>query len=91
MDEQLKKIQEKYGVYEGILVDDLHIIHDISSYNYNYYVGLKRKDIPTNDLLFGESDDDDTTIWYIIENCRVREIGYSFVSEGDFIHLGILI
>lgn len=50
----------------------------ISWYNHNYYVGFNQ------DLLFGESDDDNTTEWYVINaNWGATKLCYSYCSEGD--------
>lgn len=52
-------------------------LEDISSYNYNYYVGFN------SDLLFAESDDDNTTEWYLVRDTNFIKLGFSYCSEGD--------
>lgn len=37
-----KKFQEEYSAYDGAKVDIFKHIPEISCYNHNYYVGLKR-------------------------------------------------
>ncbi len=49
MDEKFKK---KYGIYDGIDTSAFKYIPEISFYNNNYFVGLKRDKNVTNDLLF---------------------------------------
>lgn len=48
MDEKFKK---KYGIYDGIDTSAFKHIPEISFYNNNYFVGLKRDKNVTNDLL----------------------------------------
>lgn len=48
MDEKFKK---KYGIYDGIDTSAFKYIPEISFYNNNYFVGLKRDKNVTNDLL----------------------------------------
>lgn len=63
MDEKFKK---KYGIYDGIDTSTFKHIPEISFYNNNYFVGLKRDKNVTNDLLFAHSDDDNQTDWYVL-------------------------
>ena len=79
MDERFK---EKYGVYEGIEVDTFKYIPEISCYNHNYYIGLKRNGSVVPDLLFARSDDDNMTDWYIVNGESVTYIGYEFTDKG---------
>ncbi|RHJ76897.1 hypothetical protein [Parabacteroides sp. AM08-6] len=79
MDEHFKK---KYGVYDGIDTSTFKHIPEISFYNNNYYVGLKRGKSVTNDLLFAHGDDDNQVDWYIINGNSVRYIGYEFSDKG---------
>ena len=55
-------------------------IPEISVYCHNYYIGIDR------DLLYGKSDDDDETEWWILhgENNPVL-LGYSYCSEGNLL------
>jgi len=79
MDEHFKK---KYGAYDGIDTCSFKHIPEISFYNHNYYVGLKRGNSVTHDLLFADSDDDNLTDWYIINGNSVTYIGYEFTDKG---------
>ena len=79
MDEHFKK---KYGVYDGIDTSTFKHIPEISFNNHNYFVGFKRGNSVTHDLLFAHSDDDNQTDWYIINGNSVRYIGYEFTDKG---------
>lgn len=79
MDERFK---EKYGVYDGIKVDAFKHIPEISFYNHNYYIGLKRNGSVVSDLLFACSNDDNMTDWYIVNGESVTYIGYEFTEDG---------
>ena len=78
--------KEKYGLYDGINVNTLKHIPEISFYNNNYYVGLKRNGSVVPDLLFADSNDDNMTDWYIVNGTSVTYIGYEFTEDG-FINL----
>ena len=73
---------EMYKDYDGIDVDDLIHIPEISWYNHNYYIGLKIKDHTMSDLIFAESDDDNITQYYHVNGSSSTYIGYEFASEG---------
>ena len=75
MDEKFKK---KYGIYDGIDTSAFKYIPEISFYNNNYFVGLKRDKNVTNDLLFAHSDDD----WYVLNGSFATYIGYEFTDKG---------
>jgi hypothetical protein len=63
---------------EGTDMDKFTRIIEISSYNYNYYVGFG------SDLLFAKSDDDNTTEWYLIRGSNIPfYLGVSYVSENE--------
>lgn len=79
MDEKFKK---KYGIYDGIDTSAFKYIPEISFYNNNYFVGLKRDKNVTNDLLFAHSDDDNQTDWYVLNGSFATYIGYEFTDEG---------
>ena len=79
MDENFKN---RYGVYDGIDTSTFKHITEISCYNNNYYIGLKRGNSVTHDLLFAHSDDDNLTNWYIINGNSVRYIAYEFTDKG---------
>ncbi len=55
-------------------------INEISSYNNNYYTNVD------GDLLYGHSDDDDTTEWYLVKNMHFLYLGESYVSNRDLLH-----
>ncbi len=69
------RILEKY--VDGLDMEQFKRIEEISHYNFNYYVGFEK------DLLFGESDDDNTTEWWLISGDNTYYIGESYCSEGD--------
>jgi len=49
----------KHNQYkDGLALDTLNHIKELSVYNTNYYLGFD------NDLIYAESDDDNTTEWY---------------------------
>lgn len=77
-----KKFQERYGIYDGIDTSTFKHIPEISFYNNNYFVGLKRDGNVTNDLLFAHSDDDNQTDWYIINGKCSTYIGYEFTEDS---------
>ena len=67
-------------VYDKSLVDDFKHIPEVSFYNHNYYIGLRRNEY-YNDLLFAKSDDDNTTEWYLVTQYGRRPLGYSHTSD----------
>lgn len=67
-----KKFQERYDVYDGIDTSAFKHIPEISCYNLNYFVGLKRGNSVTHDLLFARGDDDNQVDWYIINGNRLH-------------------
>lgn len=74
-------------IYKGIKLENLSRIDAISWYNHNYYVGLKRKGQCANDLLYVESDDDNTSEIYLITGDSSIHIGYCYTSEENRIRL----
>lgn len=52
MDEKFKKA---YGIYDGIDTSIFKHIPEISFYNNNYYIGLRRENDVNNDLLFAKA------------------------------------
>lgn len=73
-------------IYDKVLVNDFKHIPEISFYNHNYYIGLRR--VPCkNDLLFALSDDDNCTEWYLVTQYGRKPIGYSYTSDGDEEHI----
>lgn len=63
---------------EGTDMKQFKHLPEISWYNWNYYLGIDR------DLLFGKSDDDNTTEWYLIRgNNQPFYLGVSYVSDNE--------
>lgn len=63
---------------DGLNMDQFDHISEISQYNHNYYKGFG------NDLLYAESDDDQTTEWYLVNKNGLMDfkfIGVSFIDE----------
>lgn len=71
--------REKY--IEGTPMEQFTRIDGVSSYNYNYYIGFG------SDLLFGKSDDDNTTEWWVVEDCNFYYLGESYCNNGELLHL----
>lgn len=74
----------QYLEYEdGLNMNQFKHVKDISSYNSNYYVGLK-----PGDILYADSDDDHTTEWYLIRNMEFIYLGesYSYGPETEPLH-----
>jgi hypothetical protein len=66
---------------DGIDMNQFSHIKVISNYNSNYYNGFDK------DLLFGLSDDDNTTEWFLINGCNEPIVlGYSLCSEDEKLH-----
>ena len=66
---------------EGLQMGQFKRIEEISHCNYNYYIGFDK------DLLFGHSDDDNTTEWWLISNCNFHYLGESYCVENELLHL----
>lgn len=67
---------EKYE--NGTNIEQFEHIPQISQYNHNYYKGFD------NDLLYAESDDDQTTEWYLVNKkggMDFKFIGVSYDGE----------
>ena len=64
---------------------DCEMIHlkDISVYNHNYYIAEHKDDYPNYSLVYAESDDDNTTEYFVVNSCGMQMIGYSHCSDGD--------
>lgn len=69
------------SAYDGFSIDNLERIPEISYYNNNYYVGTIRAGNVEADLLYGHSDDDFTTEWYLVEPYNYLFIGYSYCNK----------
>ena len=67
--------------FEGLDMDGFEHLKNISSYNFNYFIGFK------NNLLYGISDDDNTTEWFLIyttiNNIEIIYLGESYCSQGN--------
>ena len=71
----------KYSEYkDGLNMKGFDHIKQVSIYNHNYYVGMH------GDLLFGKSDDDNTTDWWVVSNQSFVYLGESYTSEGEILH-----
>ena len=64
----------------GLNMEQFKRIDEISHYNNNFYIGFDK------DLLFGKSDDDNTTEWWLIENKTFIYLGESY-CEDEILHL----
>jgi hypothetical protein len=60
----------------GLDMEQFQHVETISCYNNNYYKG-----VIDMDLLFGHSDDDRTTEWYLIRNQEMIYLGESDVEN----------
>ena len=69
------KSLEKY--IDGLDMNQFKHIKDISHYNSNYYVGLD------GDLLYGDSDDDNTTEWFVIVGEESCYLGESYCDDNE--------
>jgi len=68
----------KYKKYIGVNIKSFTHLPAVSSYNRNYYEGFD------SDLLYGESDDDRTTDWFVINGKhQPNYIGYSTLEPGE--------
>jgi hypothetical protein len=73
----LKPVEVKGEYVSGISMEQFKHIPEISNYNFNYYVGFNK------DLLFGKSDDDNHTDWWLIRGTENIYIGYSLTSDNE--------
>lgn len=78
---------EGIEIYKNISLKNLYRLEAISYYNHNYYVGFKREGKCINDLLYVESDDDNTSEIYLVKGDSSIHIGYCYTSEEDKIRL----
>lgn len=77
-------LRKSLEIYNGVPLDTLKHIPEISFYNHNYYIGLKRDGYIVVDLIYAESNDDgDTEYYLILSNSRPMYFGYSVTSFGD--------
>lgn len=70
------KLEIPRKLFEGVAEEDMNHLAAISSYNHNYYEHKGR-------LLYGVSDDDNSTVWYWVKGATVQPIGGSYCSDGD--------
>jgi len=74
-------MKRKFDNYnDGLDMEKFKNIESISYYCHNYHVGFGQ------DLLYGKSDDDNTTEWWIVKNETFYYLGESYVSNHDFLH-----
>lgn len=71
----------KKAYVEGLDMKQFTHIPSISVYNCNYYNGFG------SDLLYGESDDDNVTEWYLVEHNSFIYLGDSYCSEQEKLRL----
>lgn len=72
--------KDKY--INGLRMEQFKHLPEISHYNHNYYVGFE------NDLLFGKSDDDKTTEWWLIfGDYQPIYLGESYCNEYELLHV----
>lgn len=64
----------------GLDMNQFQRVELISCYNNNYYKGIKN-----GDVLFGKSDDYETTEWYLIRNKEMIYLGESY-AENEKLH-----
>ena len=62
---------------EGLNMRQFIRIPELSSYNRNYYKGLG------NDIIYGRSNDNDLTEWYLVIGDEKFYLGESYTSERD--------
>ncbi len=78
----MEKTIKRFGKYtEGLQMEQFKRIEEISEYNHNYYIGFD------GDLLFGQSDDDYTTEWWIIYNGQFHYLGESYEQQDNILHI----
>jgi len=70
---------------QGLDMNQFKHIPELSCYNNNYYIGFKQDGYSVCDLIFGESDDDNTTEWFIInlDGGANIPLGYSYSTNGN--------
>jgi len=74
--------------YQGKCRKEFELIPDISYYNHNYYYGID------GDVLYAESDDYDTTDWYLCNPNNLKDrkpFGWSNTSQHDKIQVNCAI
>lgn len=71
---------EKYGKYEEVQLSSFKHISEASTYNHNYYVGLKNGE--KNDILYVETDECTGISDFYVLNC-IGQTYIGFAYEGD--------
>lgn len=75
----MRKRKDRYT--DGLEMEQFQHLSQISKYNSNYYVGFN------NDLLYAKSDDDYTTVWYlIVEENTPLCLGSSYDNDKEILH-----
>ena len=78
---------ERYKQYKDFPIANLKHIPEISCYNHNYYLGLKRNGMVSEDLIFEETDESiGVSEYYHILGDTAIHIGYSYCND-DYITL----
>ena len=73
-------VKDKY--INGLEMEQFTHLPEISHYNSNYYKGFEK------DLLYGKSDDDNTTEWWlIVGSSEPKYIGESYYNENEMLHV----
>lgn len=81
-------MKDIFKEYEGVRINDLRHIPEISFYNHNYYVGVKREGYVPYDLIYAESSDEhDITKVYVVLGDTSCLIGEASVDDGNTIRL----
>lgn len=72
----------RYKCYESFPIADFKHIPEISRYNSNFYMGVKRKGSEIYDLIYEECDElANMCEYYHVFGDTVQHIGYAY--EGD--------
>lgn len=71
---------EKYGKYEEIPLSKFKLIPEVSTTNYNYYIGIDRGD--KHDILFKETDEyTGMSDFYVVNNFGSTYIGFAYEDD----------
>lgn len=70
---------EKYNEYNNLDISNLKHIPEISYYNCNYFIGLKRDSVVNNDLILEQyNESTDTYEYFLLNKTDFEFIGYRF-------------